>query len=210
MKRISDERARIDAYRFELGAAKFFNDRRNKEDWEWVILSYLADILSSVGLPSPEYAEKLDPPSPDFQTYLADKRAFQLIEVTEVIRPDYERNRFHRTLAYNGITAFEIPRPHLEPWSSFQHVLQRKFAKSYPPDTWLLIYHDMPESEFRDSYLTWHERVLGELRKWTSDSPGACDITRSAYHTIFVVDCTGKAAVRLHPQWDVTKASAAA
>jgi hypothetical protein len=60
MKRISDERARIDAYRFELGAAKFFGEK--KEDWEWVILSYLADILSSVRLPLPEYAEKLDPP----------------------------------------------------------------------------------------------------------------------------------------------------
>jgi hypothetical protein len=210
MKRIRDEQARIDAYRFKLkGAhapAAFFNSHEN-EDWEWVILSYLAEILSSVGLQSPEYAQKLKPPSPDFQTYLADKSPFRLIEVTEVIRPGYKRNLSHKRLAAEGITEYEPPRPRPQPWSGFRQVLQKKFSKRYPPDTCLLVYHNMAESEFHDSHPNWHERVLRELRKWTYDSPSSCDITRSRYHSILVIDCTGEAAVRLHPQWDIIQPS---
>jgi hypothetical protein len=207
MKRISDERARIDAYRFKLGPARFFNDRGKKEDWEWLILSYLTNILCWAGLKSPEYAEKVQPPAPDFQTYLSDKSNYRPIEVTEVIRPGYRRNLFHRRLAVAKITAYDPPDPHPQPWSNFHHVLQEKLAKRYSLDTWLLLYHDMPESEFHDDYPSWHERLLGELRTWTHESPRTCDVTRSRYHSIFVVDCTGQAAVRLHPHWDIIKPS---
>lgn len=207
MKRISDERRRIDAYRFDLGAAGFFNDRSKKEDWEWLILSYLSDILTFVGWQSPEYAEKLAPPAPDFRTYLPDKSTHREVEVTEVIGPDYPRNAFHRDLSAHAVTAYTPRKPHPKPWSTFLHVLREKLAKSYSAKTWLLIYHDMPESEFNDKYPTWHERVLGELRTWRYDSPETCDITCSQYESIFVIECSGQAAVRLHPHWDIIRPS---
>ena len=47
IKRIADERARIDAYKFKVRAAQFFNDRQYHEDLEWLILSYLAEALFS-------------------------------------------------------------------------------------------------------------------------------------------------------------------
>jgi hypothetical protein len=49
IKRISDERARIDGYKLTVGAAQFFNNRKYNEDFEWLILAYLTDILSAVG-----------------------------------------------------------------------------------------------------------------------------------------------------------------
>src|SRR2546421_11349840 len=70
IKRISDERARIDGYKLAVGAAEFFNNRAYDEDFEWLILAYLGEILSSIGRQAPEYAQKLQPPNPDFQTYL--------------------------------------------------------------------------------------------------------------------------------------------
>jgi len=208
MKRISEERKRIDAYRFQLGAADFFNDRSLKEDWEWLILSYFGDILSSTGLETPEYAQKLATPAPDFQTYLANKSPYRQVEVTEVIRSGYRRNAFHRQLAASGVNCYDPLDPRPNPWSSFLHVLRKKLAKPYSSDTWLLIYHDMPDSEFHDNYSTWHERLLGVLRRWTYDSPNTCDVTRSNYNSIFVVDCTGEAALRLHPHWDIIKPAA--
>lgn len=207
IKRISDERVRIDGYKLVVGSAKFFNNRAFDEDFEWLILSYLAEILSSIGWPAPEYAQKLDPPNPDFQTYLAPNIAFQRIEVTEVLRPDYQRGKFHRELAKSGRRFYHIPNPHAEPWSSFLRVLRSKLDKKYSANTSLLIYHDMPDSEFPD-HIPWHERILAELRPWNHESDTTCDITQSRYDNIYVVDASGVGAVRLHPHWDVLKESA--
>src|SRR6266436_1931959 len=115
IKRISDERARIDGYKLAVGAAEFFNNRAYDEDFEWLILAYLAEILSSIGRQAPEYAQKLEPPNPDFQTYLALGIAFQRIEVTEVLRPGYRRGKFHRELAKSSQRFYDIPAPHPKP-----------------------------------------------------------------------------------------------
>lgn len=207
IKRISEERARIDGYKLGVGGAEFFNNREYDEDLEWLILSYLAEILSSVGWPAPEYAQKLNPPEPDFQTYLAPGIAFQRIEVTEVLRPDYRRGKFHRDLAKSGRRVYHIPNPHPEPWSSFLRVLCSKLVKPYSPNASLLIYHDMADSEFSD-YIPWHNRILAELRSWNHESETTCDITQSRYDNIYVVDASGVGAVRLYPHWDVVKESA--
>ena len=206
IKRISDERARIDGYKLAVGGAEFFNNRAYDEDFEWLILSYLAEILSSIGRQSPEYAQKLEPPNPDFQTYLAPGIPFKRIEVTEVLRPDYQRGKFHRELAKSGQRSYDIPDPHPKPWSSFLRVLRSKLAKPYSSNSWLLIYHDMPDSEFSD-YAPWHERVLAELGSWTYESDTTCDITQSGYESIYVIDASGVGAVRLHPHWDVIRES---
>jgi hypothetical protein len=206
IKRIADERLRIDGYRFMLGAAAFFNSRRFQPDWEWLILSYLSDALSVTGLQAPELAEKLSPPDPDFQTYIRGGESFQRIEVTEVLRPDYRRGAFHREMAQRGQRFYDIPDPHPEPWSSFCQALRNKLRKPYSSSSSLLIYHDMPDSEFPD-FSPWHERILGELRSWTSDSETKCDVTKSVYQNIYVVDASGVGAVRLHPHWDIIRES---
>ena len=204
MKRIADERTRIDGYKYTVGSAEFFNNRKYSEDFEWLILSYLTRILSLVGHQSPEYAEKLSPPAPDFQTYLTPEQPFRRIEVTEILRPDYRRGEFHRQFANNGQRFYDVPDPHPQPWSSFQRVLRAKLAKAYAPDSWLLIYHDMSASEFAD-FSPWHERILRELRTWTHDSDTICDITASRYESIYVVDASGEGAIRLHPHWDLLR-----
>jgi hypothetical protein len=206
MKRIADERARIDAYKRSVRTCTFFNDRKYREDLEWLILSYLVTILSATKRPAPEFAEKLLPPSPDFQTYSAQRECFRQIEITEVLRPGYRRGQFYRELAKTDKRYYQIRDPHPQPWTSFRHVLQSKLTKPYPHNSWLLIYHDMSASEFKD-FTPWHERVLGELRSWTQDSDHMCDITASRFESIYVVDASGEGALRLHPHWDVIRQS---
>src|SRR6476660_9519855 len=91
MRRIEDERARIARYQPTVGSTKFFNDRQYHEDFEWLILSYLTRALRNAGWACPEDAERLQPPQPDFQTYLAPNVPHWLIETTEVLPVDYRR-----------------------------------------------------------------------------------------------------------------------
>ena len=202
MKSIDEERARIDEYRSDVGAAEFFNDPKYKEDFEWLILSYLTRTLRLAGLQTPSFAEKLAPPAPDFQTYFDSGIPCSRVEVTEVLRPQFHRNKFFVDMKRQGLQTFEIPEPHPMPWLSFRDVLRKKLSKSYAAGSWLLVYHDMSDSEYTDGLL-WHERILGELRTWTLNSDTTVDITASLYASIYVVDPTGTQVVRLHPQWDV-------
>jgi hypothetical protein len=202
IKRIGEERARIEGYKHTVGGAQFFNDRKYREDFEWLILSYLTTALSAAGWECPKYAEKLQPPEPDFQTYLTRDVPHWLVETTEVLRPDYRRGDFHREAARSGQKIHDIPDPHPEPWSSFLYVLREKLAKPYSVRSSLLIYHDMTASDFPD-YAPWHERLFARARTWTYDSASTCDLTKSRYQNIFVVDASGIGAVRLHPHWDV-------
>jgi hypothetical protein len=203
VKRIADERMRIEGYHRTVSGAMFFNDREYHGDMEWLILAYVSDILSATGWPAPQFAKKLSPPDPDFQTFLSVCTPFRRVEVTEILRPGYRRGVYHRELATSDRLFHEAPEPHPRPWSSFGKVLGQKLAKSYSPGSWLVIYHDMGISEFKD-FMPWHERILNELRTWTSDS-SPCNITKSQYKSIFVIDCSGIGAVRLHPHWDVLR-----
>jgi hypothetical protein len=203
IRRIEDERARIARYQPTVGVAKFFNNRQYHEDSEWLILSYLTRALANAGWKSPEYAEKLRPPQPDFQTYLTPDTASWLIETTEVLPPDYRRGDFHRVVR-NEKNGHSLPDPHPQPWSSYYQVFRTKLAKPYAANSSLLIYDDMTASNFPD-YAPWHERLFAQLKTWTFDSATTCDLTRSQYQNIFVVDATGTGAVRLHPHWDVIR-----
>jgi hypothetical protein len=206
IKRISEERKRIDSYKHTVGGAAFFNEPVYREDFEWLILSYLTGALAAAGWEYPEYAEKLMPPEPDFQTYLRPDAPHWLIETTEVLRPEYRRGDFHREAARTGRKIHDVPGPHPQPWLSFFHVLRKKLGKPYSDRASLLIYHDMTASDFLD-YRPWHDLLFSHLRGWTHDSPSTCDLTKSRYQNIFVVDASGIGAVRLHPHWDVIRST---
>jgi hypothetical protein len=204
IKRIEEERARIGRYQPTVGSAKFFNDRQYHGDFEWLILSYLTRALRNAGWSYPEYAENLQPPQPDFQTYLTPNMPYWLIETAEVLPPDYRRGDFHRTAARNGHKPSNGWEPQLQPWSSYRQIFRTKLAKPYASNASLLIYDDMTASDFSD-YAPWHERLFAQLKTWTFDSATTCDLTRSEYENIFVVDASGFGAVRLYPHWDVIR-----
>jgi hypothetical protein len=83
-------------------------------------------------------------------------------------------------------------------------MFRTKLAKPFASRSSLLIYDDMTASDFPD-YAPWHERLFSQLKTWTFDSPTTCDLTRSQYQNIFVVDASGIDAVRLYPHWDVIR-----
>jgi hypothetical protein len=204
IRRIEDERARIARYQAAVGGAKFFNNRQYHADFEWLILSYLTRALRNAGWKYPEYAKKLPPPQPDFQTYLTADTPYWLIETTEVLPPDYRRGGFRRPTARNGQKVHLPPDPPPESWSRYYQLFRTKLAKPYASTSSLLIYDDMTASGFPD-YAPWHERLLRRFKTWTFDSDTTCDLTRSQYQNIFVVDASGADAVRLHPHWDVIR-----
>ena len=200
---ISAERERIDQLRQSVGFS-FLVDRRYREDLEWLTLSCLVDILKRSGRAFPRYAAKMPPSEPDFSTFLNPTTPFRPVEITEVLRPGYRRDDEYKKVMAGG-DPLRVLEPHPAPWSSFKRVLSNKFTKSFPSNTWLLIYHNMWLFDFQPDDCLWHERVLGQLRAWTFDSHETCDITKSRYEQIYVLDsgCTG--AIRLHPHWDVIK-----
>jgi hypothetical protein len=67
-----------------------------------------------------------------------------------------------------------------------------------------VIYDDMTASDSSD-HAPWHERLFRRLKTWTYESATTCDLTRSQYQNIFVVDASGLDAVRLYPHWDVIR-----
>jgi hypothetical protein len=204
IKRIEDERARIARYQPAVAGTNFFNNRQYHADFEWLILSYLTRALRNADSKYPEFAERLPPPLPDFQTYLTPDTPYWLIETCEVLPPDYRRGDFLRTNGSNGKKIHVTPDPRPEPWSSYYQVFRTKLAKPYAANSSLVIYDDMTASDFSD-HVPWHERLFKELKTWTSDSPTTCDLTRSQYQNIFVVDASGLDAVRLYPHWDVIR-----
>ena len=204
IRRIEDERARIALYQPTVGGAKFFNNRQYHADFEWLILSYLTRALRNAGWKYPEYAQKLPPPQPDFQTYLTPTTPYGLIETTEVLPLDYRRGDFFRLSAPNGRKAQLTPTAPPEPWAGYYEVFRTKLAKPYAANSSLLIYDDMTASDSPD-YAPWYEKLFRRLKTWTLDSATTCDLTRSQYQNIFVVDASGTDAVRLYPHWDVIR-----
>lgn len=202
IRRIEDERARIARYQPAVAGAKFFHDRQYHADFEWLILSYLTRALRNAGWKYPEFAERLPPPQPDFQTYLTADTPYWRIETSEVLPPDYRRGDF---LLRNGNKKIKINRePPPEPWSSYYQVFRTKLAQPYAANSSLVIYDDMTASDFTD-HAPWHDRLFRQLKTWTYESPTTCDLTRSQYQNIFVVDASGIDAVRLYPHWDVIR-----
>ena len=204
IRRIEDERARIARYQPTVGGAAFFNNRQYHADFEWLILSYLTRALGNAGWKCPEYAEKLPPPQPDFQTYLTPDTPYGLIETTEVLPPDYRRGDFLRGTGRNGSKVQIAANPQPDPWSSYYRMFRSKLAKPFAANSSLVIYDDMTASDSPD-YAPWHEQLFRRLKTWTYDSTTTCDLTRSQYQNIFVVDASGLDAVRLHPHWDVIR-----
>jgi hypothetical protein len=202
IRRIEDERARIARYQATVGGAQFFNNRQYHADFEWLILSYLARTLRHAGWEYPEYAERLPPPQPDFQTYLTADRPHWLIETTEVLPPDYRRGALVRRNGSNGRKVHLAADTPPEPWPSYHQVFRTKLAKPYAANASLVIYDDLTASDFSD-HAPWHERLFRRLKTWTYESATTCDLTRSQYQNIFVVDASGLDAVRLYPHWDV-------
>jgi hypothetical protein len=201
IRRIEDERARIARYQPTVGGSKFFNNRQYHADFEWLILSYLTRALRNAGWKCPEYAEKLAPPHPDFQTYLTPDKPYGLIETTEVLPSDYCRGDVLRA---NGLSGKNGHNPQAEPWSGYYRMFRSKLAKPFAANSSLVIYDDMTASSLPD-YAPWHEQLFRHLKKWTHESGTTCDLARSQYQNIFVVDASGLDAARLYPHWDVIR-----
>jgi hypothetical protein len=193
---ITSEYADVMARLRAKSAAEFFGKRGNESDWEWFILGSALKILEQVGGDVPELAEKHE--APDFLTFRKDGESFVGIEVTEVLRSGYRRNKFHLDEAKKGRKICAIPPPHPTPWKSLAEVLKKKFRKVYPNGTWLLVYLDLSRSDFyamnsNDFEKPWDRIVTEELAQWPRETGYSVDIERSPFERILLMssDCSG-------------------
>lgn len=196
MKSISSEVVAVRGRMRGTSAGEFFGDRRNESDWEWLMLGNALSLLKEAGEEVPEFAVKQE--SPDFLTFRTSGETFAGVEVTEVVRPDYRRNRFHQDEEKSGRKFRAIPPPHPTPWKSLAQTLIKKFGKTYGRGTWLLLYLDLARSDFYDINSAdfekpWETTVMEEMSVWPRKDAESIDLSRSPFDRILIMsaDCSG-------------------
>jgi hypothetical protein len=200
---------------------EIFIDRKYKDDLEWLILGYMTRMLKLGEELLPVYAEKTSPPEPDFITYDRNKKLFSPIEITEVLHPNRKRGEEYKKEIENGkIEANDKEKQNseknekentftlLDKKEWIQQVVERlrnKFSKRYRPDTWLLIYFNIPYFHIAH-YGWWHITMKYFAEKWLhSDIEEYKDLKNPPYSRILMINSSGDAMIQLHPSVYVIK-----
>ncbi len=193
----------------------FVESRIYEEVLEWLILGYMTRMLKLHQELYPTYAVKAIPPEPDFLTYSSDKVPFFPIEVTEVLHPNRERTAEYKEylkLKEKNLSDEEINievdkfKHKLKNYVSKEELfgqivksLRKKFLRRYNPETWLLIYFNIPYLHI-SMYGWWHstmEAIIKEIMY--SDNPEFKDLKNPPYSRILMTDCEVDSMIQLYP-----------
>lgn len=179
-----------------------------KTEREWLVLGHMALHLEKHTFNYPVFADKTDPPKPDFMTYDKSKKRFKPVEICEVLTPGRKRGdeyRDNKKKPYNLV----FVEPVNQPWSSFISVLNKKFKKRYEEndctlkDCWLVVYHDMNYCEITN-FGCWHDLILANAELWNGkDNQCSLNLNNSPFEKIFVLNSSFKAMVEIYPSISV-------
>ena len=207
MKRIDDELCRVKELNNQVGH-DFLVSNKFKDYREWWILCHMALHLEKQGLQSPVFAEKTNPPEPDFITYSNETQRFKPVKVTEVLTPGRKRGDEYRNNEQKPYS-LEFIKQSKEPWSSFIDILKKKSLKRYDniTDCWLLIYHNMRFCEITNAGF-WHSVILSVAKKWYEvNNQYSFNIMNSfmnsPYEKILVLNSDACAMVEIYPSCSV-------
>lgn len=126
MENIAEKHKSITLKKFSWGAVAYFSDK-HKDDREWDSLGRMASILDAASDdPVPVYAVIGE--SPDFAIYDSSRARISGCEVTEVLKPGYERHRFHKedALKPRG-TYYGMPEQFDDQWEPYEDSKEEGF-----------------------------------------------------------------------------------
>jgi hypothetical protein len=200
MKLIEKELERVHLLQEEVGY-DFITSQEYKEDREWHVLAHFAKLLEGNSNESPVYADKTNPPDPDFITFDRHKNEFKSIEIVEVLAPQRER-----TKEYKESARLTEPRGKLvqllegDAWSTFRSILRDKFLRFYGKNCWLVIYHDISYAQIT-MFGSWHNTLLANVKNWKNFK--ILDFDKCPYEKVFVTDASQQALVTIFPSLEV-------
>jgi len=182
----------IQATKFDIGAVAFFS-REHKKTREWQVLGACQRLLREGEIDFPVYA--LESEGPDFLTFTAEREVWCPVEVVEVLRPDYERLRFHKEdTARAKPYSFTPPDPLHRPFEPLRKVLSKKSAKTYAPASALVVYFDIGRLSFNNWDIPFHEQLSREHEM----EPFEC---LSAFRRVLIMNSSFKCLIEMHPHF---------
>jgi hypothetical protein len=205
MKRIFEELSRVEALFEELWQRDDFEGNYSQdphrapehtESREWQVLGRAVQLLREAGKEAPEFAEKQSPQhqgdDPDFQTFLSPGVSWLPVEVAEVVRPDYAREREMRRqfplrpMSYDGSNVLA------DPWRYLEEVILKKSRKVYAGRTCLLVYYGIGVFSFQK----WDVPVIEKLmvQHAAKPFPGVTSFSR-----VLVITSDMSSLAELHP-----------
>lgn len=192
MKIIKSELNKVEKLIDQINGEVFL-DRKYKNDLEWWILGRITSLLRGKGVDSPVYAEKRDPPDPDFFTYSKRKKLFHPIEITEVIDSNRKRSKEYANKIYRK----NHSEPNLVLWNSLKNRLNDKFLKFYGKDCWLLIYFDIIYGHI-SLFGYWDRAILNHITSWNNNKE--INLKSSPYEKIYITNSSATALVQIFPK----------
>lgn len=190
----------IESTKFDLGAVAFFS-RMHKKTREWQVLGALQKLLAAGGEGFPVHAREQE--EPDFITFTAEGKVWSPVEVVEVLREDYERQKFHREdAAREKPYAFTPPDPLDRPFDGLRKMIAKKARKAYAPATVLAVYFDIGKMSFNDWDIPFHERLLREHEAEPFEH-------LTAFQRVLVMSSDFECLVEMHPHFHTIKADTA-
>jgi len=186
----------IESTKFEIGGPAFFS-REHKKTREWQVLGALQKLLIQGNTDFPVYAQEQE--EPDFLTFSDDSNIWSPVEIVEVLRPDYERQKFHKEdAAREKPYFFEPPDPLDYPFEPLRQVISKKASKAYARDTSLVIYYDIGKMSFNEWDIPFQERLFRE-----HESQAFNDV--SVFKRVLIMSSDFECLVEMHPHFHTIK-----
>lgn len=190
-KKIKNELSRVERIIRNIDINVFLS-REYKDDLEWWTLGKIVVLLENSDLTFPVFAEKRNPPDPDFITYASDHKFYKYVEVTEVLNP--QRYRSHE---YANKIERKVPnKPNIELIESLKTRIKQKLNMKYGADSWLFIYFNMTYSNL-SLFGNWERLLLFHVTQWLQKKE--IDFSNCSYERIFVTNSSGKALIQIYP-----------
>jgi hypothetical protein len=200
--------------REENNHGDIFLGHKGKDEREWLILGYMTRMLKIGKELYPVYADKTNPPEPDFITYDSEKKLFFPIEITEILHPNRKRGDEYKEIQkeekrWNKLTEEEqrkeiknievtIDRKLLNNSEWVSQIIQGlsgKFEKRYNPATWLLIYFNIPYGHIA-MYGSWHSTMEYNVKEIMKNN---AELQKPPYSRILMTDCEGDSMIQIYP-----------
>jgi hypothetical protein len=198
MLEIYKELERILILQEEVGY-DFITSQKYNDQREWRTLGKFTKLLEQGSCEYPVYADKLNPPEPDFITYRSDRSEYKNVEVTEILEAGRKRTKEYLDAKESTDSTGKLVEKIDDPCSPFIKVLNDKFLKFYGDNCWLVIYHDISYAKITP-FGFWHNTLVANVEKWRTSH--LVDFSKCPHEAVFVINASQNALVKIFPSYE--------